>query len=230
MQNKFFKSILTTYLAVICTTISYSKGIELGIQGGPTVTKSFGKTIFKPSADIRYATEIYVKYNFTSKIGIRTGLGFEDKGYTIKGISKADFMGNIISTGNLHHHLQYITIPILAEFTFGKKVLPFFNTGLYLGILTKSQDIAKFDDKTTYKYDATQYYKRADIGFVIGFGFKVPIKTKFLLITEIRNNIGTLNTIGEKFYHEGKYNKFNYSSALNIGFAYKFGSKEVATK
>ena len=30
MQNKFFKSILTTYLAVICTTISYSKGIELG--------------------------------------------------------------------------------------------------------------------------------------------------------------------------------------------------------
>jgi hypothetical protein len=26
------------------------------------------------------ATEIYVKYNFTSKIGIRTGLGFEDKG------------------------------------------------------------------------------------------------------------------------------------------------------
>ena len=106
MQNKFFKSILTAYIAVICTTVSYSKGIELGIQGGPTVTKSFGKTIFKPSADIRYATEIYVKYNFTSKIGIRTGLGFEDKGYTIKGISKADFMGNIISTGNLPQLVQ----------------------------------------------------------------------------------------------------------------------------
>ncbi|MBK6339604.1 MAG: outer membrane beta-barrel protein [Bacteroidetes bacterium] len=230
MQNKFFKSILTTYLAVICTTISYSKGIELGIQGGPTVTKSFGKTIFKPSADIRYATEIYVKYNFTSKIGIRTGLGFEDKGFLDKDVYFTDFQGNIIGTGNIENHSQYITIPILAEFTFGKKVLPFFNTGLYLGILAKSQDITKFDDKTIFKSEATQYYKRADIGFVIGFGFKVPIKTKFLLITEIRNNIGTLNTIGEKFYHEGKYNKFNYSSALNIGFAYKFGSKEVATK
>lgn len=228
MHNIFSKLFLLTILIVVCSVNSYSKGIELGIQAGPTVTKTIGKIAFKHNADIRYATEIYVKYSFTSKIGIRTGLGFEDKGYVIKGLTFADGAGNPLVSGKLHHHLQYITIPILAEFTFGKKLLPYFNTGFYLGILANSKDRYKYDDKTFNKSVETSSYNRFDMGFILGVGIKVPIKEKFLFNVDIRNSVGFLRT--NKYNPTGSYKAINYSTAFNIGFAYKFGNKEVATK
>lgn len=221
----FYKYSILTVILLINLSV-YSKDIELGIQAGPTVTKSFGKSVIKYSADIRYAAEVYVKYSFSSTVGIRTGLGFEDKGGAIKNITFTDGAGNPIGTGKLHHHLQYITIPILAEFTFGKKVQPYFNTGLYMGILAKGQDIAKYDK--AYKTDITQYFNRFDMGFVLGVGIKVPIKEKFLFNIDIRNSIGFLRT--NKNSNPYMKNVLNYSTAFNIGFAYKFGKKESTTK
>ena len=226
------KSIQTILLFIIVlavfTTKSYANEMVIGIQVGPTVTNVLGKNnIFKPKADIRYAAEFYFKYYISNKIAFRTGLGFEDKGYQFKNATFTDPGGNPIGTGKFQHHLQYITIPVLAEFTFGKKVQPYINTGFYFGILAKAQDISKFQSDKV-KSDVTQYINRFDMGFVVGAGINVPIKEKFLFNIDIRNSIGFLRTNKNANIFTNK--RYNYSTAFNFGFAYKFGNKESTSK
>jgi hypothetical protein len=212
-----------TLLALFFSSTSFAKGWDIGLQAGPTVTKAIGKNAINPHADIGAAAEFFVRYNFTSMISLRTGVGFEDKGHKLNGFTITDGNGNIAYTSTFRHRTKYITMPLLVEFTFGKKVQPYFNTGLYMGFLISARDTYKDNNGNALKRTVTNDYRTYDMGYVLGAGIKVPVKQHWLIDVGMRNSFGFLPTnLNSNAYIRKLY---NYSGAFNFGFAYQFGSR-----
>ena len=119
-------------------------------------------------------------------------------------------------------------MPLLVRASIGKKIKYFFEAGTFFGYLIKQTDISeatKYLPKTTT--DNTSGDKRFDTGVTAGFGLTIPIKDKFLISCEIRNNFGLYN-VGMYVINDGTI-KTN-STNLLISFAYKLGIRQTATK
>jgi len=215
------KHTLSAILLLLLSILSFSKGIDIGLQAGPTATTALGKNSIHPRADIGAATEFFVRYNFNSLVSIRTGLGFEDKGHKYKGII-TDGAGNPVYESTFGHRTKYMMIPVLVEFTFGgKKVLPYVNTGLYMGFLVSAVDKYNNSNEVLIKRKVTNDYRTFDMGYLLGVGIKVPIKERWLIDVGMRNAFGFIRT--NKYTSPVVSRFYNYSAAFNFGFAYKFG-------
>jgi len=221
MKKLFYANLM---MVIFTCTIAYAEKPEIGIFAGPTVTKIFSNYNFKQDADVRYMAEFMFKYPFTKTISLRTGISFEDKGAQFKNIFITDVSGYPIGEGSMHFHKYYLIIPVLAEFSFGKKVQPFFNTGFYIGMLLKAKDIGRYN-RTSYSFSNT-YTKPVDFGVVASIGLKIPIKEKFALGFEMRNQVGVLDIFKHTLPGTENKKNFNYSTAFNIGFTYKIQSKQ----
>ena len=218
-----FRIFMTASLLVI-STFTFAKGTDIGIQLGPTLTKSLGKNAINSRVDIGASAEFFVRYNFTQMVSIRSGVGFADRGDRYNGLTYTNAQGDVVLASVLHHRTKYITIPVLVELTFGKsmKVQPYINTGLYFGFLLSARDIYKDNmNGNTFKHTVTNDYHAFDMGYIIGAGIKVPIKTHWMFDFGVRNDFGFLKTNKNSNAYVNKL--MNYSTAFNFGFAYRFG-------
>ncbi len=216
---------LTTAIALWFSflSVSFAGSTDIGIQVGPSLTKSIGKNAINSKVDIGAAAEFFLRYNISNMVSIRSGVGFADKGDRYNGITYTNKEGNQVLASVSHHRTKYITIPLLVELTFGnKKVQPYVNTGLYFGFLLNARDV--FKDNTNgniFKRTVTNDYHVFDMGYVLGVGLKVPIKTHWLFDFGVRNNFGFLQT--NKNSNAYVHKLLNYSSDFNFGFAYRIG-------
>ena len=224
-----FIRLFTVAVIAVCSIHSYSKDMEIGFMAGPTVTKHFTNFGIKYNPDVRYAAEFMFQYRFTNIIGLRTGLGYENKGARINYVSLVDQSGNDISNGKVQFHQHYLTLPVLAEFTFGKKVQPFVNAGIYLGVLLNSKTVFRYGDNKTSD-NITNDKQRIDVGVMASAGIKVPVKKSCFFVFEIRNNIGLLNVYKNNFPGSERYKTRNYSTSFNVGFSYRFSKNEADSK
>lgn len=218
--------LFTLAVLLLIPTLSFSKGTDIGLQLGPTLTKSIGRNNVNSHVDIGAAAEFFVRYNFTPLVSIRTGIGFEDKGDRYNGLNYTNGNGDVVLASVLHHRTKYITIPLLVELTFaqGKKVQPYINTGVYMGFLISARDIYKDNTNgNVFKSTVTNSYHTFDMGYVLGVGLKVPIKTHWLFDFGVRNDFGFIKTNKNSNAYVNKL--LNYSTAFNFGFAYRFGSE-----
>jgi hypothetical protein len=165
----------------------------------------------------------FFQYNLNKNFSLRMDPSYEQKGYKIKQ-QLTDSQGNPISKGKIRGNFDYITIPLLLRANIGNKINYFVNAGPYIGFLLSQNNIvqAPLFDGAKVTYTNTSYYKTIDIGITAGIGLAIPIKDKFALSIEIRNNLGLTNI--NKNTNKDYGIKTN-STNLLVGFAYKFGKK-----
>ena len=99
------------------------------------------------------------------------------------------------------------------------------NVGPYFAYLIKATDVSKGDNITTSTFDHTPYLKRFDTGISTGFGFSIPIKTRFCISFEVRNNLGLYNISAIPVIDNGSI-KTNSTNFL-FGFTYKLKQKAL---
>jgi hypothetical protein len=206
----------------ILTANSQTNKFEIGAEGGPSLIFIHGNEILEKYHDpsLGFAGGISFQYNFYKILSLRTGLSYERKGCWAK-FKVSDVLGQITGEATNHTNYDYITIPILLRATFCKKVKFFINVGPYFGYLIQCISVTKGDDVPYTKWNYTSQMKRFDAGITTGIGLIIPIRKKFAISLEARNNMGLYNVSALPVYHDGSI--INNSTNLLFGFTYRFG-------
>jgi len=205
-------------LTILYTNFIFAqtKKVQIGLEGGPTLASFDGKDRFKNnhSTKVGFAVGLSLQYDISKTISIRTGVGFERKGFKTRLYNPLTNQ----DAGEIRYHFDYLTIPVLARVTLGDKIKFFTNAGPYFAYLLDVTDSRGF-----YKFlpDSWKYnYQKFDWGITAGIGGALPIKDYLLLTLEIRYNFGLYNYIKKSSYIQ--YKCYNNSASLLAGLAYRF--------
>jgi len=215
--------ILTIFVVwtILTTEICHGqvKKFDFGLEGGPSLKSLYGNSVLKKNHKwgIGFSGGLFFQLNFKRNISLRTNIVYERKG-SIDPYQRTDSSGNPLGKLITNGNYDYLTLPILIRATFGHKVKYFVNAGPYFGYLIKAGWEQKGDNFTTRKGDLTAYTKRFDSGISAGLGLTIPIKSRFYISFEIRNNLGLYN-ISPAVYNDNciKTNSTN----LLFGLTYK---------
>jgi hypothetical protein len=153
-------------------------------------------------------------------LSLRTNLSFERKGSSYK-FDYTDDFGQFVKEVKVNYIIDYLTLPILCRATFGKKVKFFINTGPYFGFLLQEYYTSSDPNIGVLIMDDQIFMKRFDAGITTGIGLIIPVRKKFALSLEARNNMGLYNISAFPVYHEGSI--LTNSTNLLFGFTYRFG-------
>lgn len=139
----------------------------------------------------------------------------------------------ITGSGKVTRHFDYLTLPVLARFTFGQKAHFFFNTGLFAGISTRQVEIREGTMKYPSQGGTITYYKTTshsiedfnpiDFGLVGGIGIEVPLKKKWNISMEMRDNLGLISSI-----LRNNYSLRTNTLTMLLGISYKLGFREAS--
>ena len=220
------KIIIFLLISVGTTTVLFAQQnkFDIGIEGGPSRTFLRGNDFLEEFYDpkIGFSGGIFLQYNFPKIFSIRTNLAFERKGTLFKG-TLINTNGEGYGEFTAHLNYEYLTLPVLIRAGFGNKVKYFVNAGPFLGHLMKQENIVKAAGYLTLTNEYTNSYKQFDVGITAGLGVTIPIKEKFYISCEIRNNQGLLDISKSQIYNGGTI-KTN-STNLLVGLAYKLGTR-----
>lgn len=227
-------------------TFAQSSKFEVGVELGPSVSTFRGKSEFYDYKPVVYgAAALSFQYNYSEFFSIRMGLGYEEKGFT------SDITDKDYSTNYSYQEVQskfrttceYLTVPVLAHFTFGKKLTFFVNAGGYIGMLTNKKNHIDWEDNGNphlfrlHKQESTEKYRYFDFGVSAGLGIGIPVSENLVLSFEARDNLG-LTDIRRKNapyitpgYSAGKAHPIMTNSAnLLIGISYHLRASEPFNK
>lgn len=203
---------------------------ELGIEGGPSLTYLRGNEVLKEINDptIGFSGGVTFQYNFPKIVSLRTNVSFERKGSVVKS-NFTDANGNPMGEFKVYTNFEYLTLPVLARVSFGKKFKFFTNVGPYFGFLIKqtfvTEETDQFQGGTS---DNTENDKRFDVGLSGGIGGSLTVKGKFVITLEARHNLGLYNVSKVPVANDGSI--LTNSTNLLIGFAYGFGARTEEKK
>ncbi len=225
---KRFKLLLSAVLSFssVCLCAQFNN-IYLGPEGGPGVTFLWGNSqILQDRVPIVAGTAGYAfQYNFTKIFSIRTDLAYERAGTDY--LNYTSFTNYPITRRS---EFNYLTLPILARATFGKKVGFFINAGPYISVLLREVDIAEDALSNKIIEYHTGYYKRPDIGISEGLGVLVPFGGSFAVSFEARNNTGFYNISNPAVYGSANGAIRNNTTNFIFAFIYKLVTKKPAAK
>ena len=214
MNQKTFFFLSIAFLLSFSQLNAQTNKFELGVEASPSITflkgSSFIENFYDPT--LGFSGGLSFQYNIGKRIALRTNIAYERKG----GISRNNFYynGNLIQNSSINFNFDYLTLPILVRFSFGKKVKYFVNTGPYFGYLLSQTFVTKGDNFNTWTNDYTSATNKFDFGVSFGTGLQYPLKEKIYLSSEIRGNLGLYNTIPNG---DTKVNSVN----LLLGIAYR---------
>ncbi len=234
--NQLLLLITLLYSALAFSQVSK---YEIGIEGGVSSVSLRGNGFVadKNVADVSFATGFSLLYHFNDRFSLKTNIFYERKGNTINyfyhelPFDKMDVY--IKEELEAQYRLDYLTLPVLARYSFGKQNNFFVNAGGYIGYLLKSMVISsKFSKGGRQETDNTGQFSRLDFGFVSGVGGQVNLKKDIILSVELRNSLG-LQNIGkedDEYYQSDlilkKDGLSTHTTSLLIGLSYRL-SKSI---
>ncbi len=197
------KLFLITALSII--SVINTKGQSN--QGDFTVAPQIGLNIstFFTDTDLDYKTKTgftggaIVEYYFSDRWSMRTGLLYDPMG------AEDDF-DNI-------DRLNYLTIPLNANWHFGKNRNWYLNFGLGLSFLLNAESELA-DGSTT---DIKEIVPSSDVGLILGIGYKFDISDNLQLFIDYQSFGGIYNIDKEESL---PYEIRNSRSAFNVGLVF----------
>jgi len=201
------------------------KKLELGIEGGPNSSDIYSSSsLMNVGPAYHFSIGLTGQYNISETFSIKTGIGYEKKGYTLA----FSYVTNPASPDPFYttynpFNMDYMVIPIEARMTFGKKIKFFVDAGPYLGFMTGAKTTITALDSIGHKYsfsenDMINRYKHFDFGAGAGIGLERAISERWIIDLEVRLNYGFLNN-GYPFSNSPSVE--NESSNILLGLRYK---------
>ena len=142
-----------------------------------------------------------MEYYFSRDWGVKAKLIYDQKGWN------NDLIDGPGGTYPTNINLNYLTIPIMANWHFGNHRNWYVNFGPYFGFLLNANE-------TRFDTDITSDFNENDFGFAAGIGLKVPVSNKLKLFFEFEGQ-GGFNDI---FKNNPNSSVTNSRSSFNVGF------------
>jgi hypothetical protein len=226
------KSFLWVVIVLLSSSLSFSQSnkINVGIEGGSGLASLRGNLVENADHQSRigYTGGLTLQYNFKNKISICTGVSYEPKGDRYEANLVNENIDKI-GTSEVTSNFDYIIIPLLIRQSFGKKIIGFFNVGGYYGYLLKQTDeYEPVNGFAAIEIQGPEFLKRKDIGISGGAGIAFPLKEKFMISVEVRENLGLTHISKGPDWSEGRLE--TNSINLLVGFIYKPGMFKQASE
>jgi hypothetical protein len=201
------KKIITTLFVVLgfyTLTLAQnkSKGSEFGIgigYNGAYVTSSNQST----SAISGFNVGIHNDFYFSDRWSLKAKLVYDQKGW-----AKGFLTVGTTTHHNVNYRLNYITVPVMANWHFGKTRNWYLNFGPYLGFLTTAT--VKINGSNT---DVKQVFNSVDGGLDLGIGVKFPVSGTSKLYIEYDGQSG----VGDIFQNSAGGSVRSARASINIG-------------
>jgi opacity protein-like surface antigen len=181
--------------------------MELGFQSGVNLSSPYGDNISKEQTGILAGLHIggHVKINITSHFGVKAILAYDQIGASYSPLMLENSTGTGIVKGKLVSKLNYLNLPLLAEYSFGNKVKFNVNAGAFAGLLLKYTLITKTEEPgVSANRTSPDTRKSTNFGASAGAGIQLPITSSMKLDLGIQDNLGLSNT-----YNDGGTTKIN---------------------
>lgn len=198
------KIAITLFLALVfSTTITAQKkgDVEFGLNVGFNNSTGSGEGAdFDSGSGFNFGGSM--DYYFSPEWSIKAKLIYDQKGWD------NDFIEDV-NTGNIYPtdvNLNYVTVPVMANWHFGNKKNWYLNFGLYMGFLLNAEE-------TRFNTDIKEYFNENDFGLALGIGVKIPVSSKLKVFFEFDGQGGFNDVFSDYTYYEVT----NTRSSLNVG-------------
>jgi len=148
-------------------------GFELGTTVGYNLSTVTSGSQTNSHYRSGFNVTVFGDYFFSNRWSIKTKLSYDQKGWDNGYIENLD--NNQRSLTN--YHINYLTVPVMANWHFGKKRNWFLNFGPYAGFVLSAKE-------TTFNMDLKEHLKTADIGLGLGIGVKIPVANRLKILLE----------------------------------------------
>jgi opacity protein-like surface antigen len=197
------KLLLTTVLALSFSTVSFSQkkgAVEFGFNVGYNASTISNSDVSADEASgFNFAGSL--DYYFSERWSIKGKLIYDQKGWDngfMEDTNGFDYVTDF--------NINYLTVPVMANWHFGRKRNWFLEFGPYVGFLLNAEDVR-------FGTDVTEAFNPTDFGLALGIGVKIPVSDKIKLFFEYEGQGG--------FNDVFKVNDFssvtNSRSSLNVG-------------
>ena len=208
------KKIFTTLLMVmgiytITQAQNKSTGNEFGIGIGYNaayVTSSNQSTKATSGFNIAIHNDFY----FSDRWSLKAKAVYDQKGWGNGFLNVATSSGNINYT-SVDYKLNYITVPVMANWHFGKTRNWYLNFGPYVGFLTGAHVRT-----VNGNIDVKSVFNSTDVGFDAGIGIKFPVSSKSKLYIEYDGQSG----FGDIFKNSGSGSVTSARASFNVGLTF----------
>jgi opacity protein-like surface antigen len=200
----------------IFTTLLILSGIYSASFAQTRNTVEFGGNIGWNLAYISYADNngdtyylngfnagVSLEYYFSDRWGIKGKLIYDQKGGSNGILNFQD--GTEID--NINFRLNYITLPVMANWHFGRTRNWYLNFGPYVGVLMSAKE-------SYSNMDIKDAFNSTDFGLALGIGVKFPISRSVKMFIEADGQGG----ITDIFKDNPDRSVQNSRSSINVGF------------
>ena len=173
MKKQLFITALAIF-GILTSNAQDSGDFELGVGLGLNLT-NVSTIVGQDNASSRTAFNAGVsgEYYFSDRWGLKAKLIYDSKGWS----------NGFINTVTTDYKLNYITLPIMANWHFGSNRNWYLNFGPYVGFLVNAED-------SELGLDLKDEFKSTDFGFAFGIGYKFKINDKIKLYIEFDGQSG----------------------------------------
>jgi opacity protein-like surface antigen len=140
-------------------------------------------------------------YSFSDRWGVKARVIYDEKGWADGFLVLND--GTEID--GVDYHLDYITVPIMANWRFGRMRNWYLDFGPYMGFLVNANE-------SSNSANVRPLFNSTDVGLALGIGVKIPLTDKAKLFFEYEGQGGLTNVFAQG---DGTYQ--NIRSSINVG-------------
>ncbi len=205
------KKLFTTLFAVLgIFTLAHaqqSKGVEFGVgigYSGASVSNSDNQSTKSKSG---FNAAVSVDNYFSDRWSLKVKAIYDQKGWA-NGFITVNDGGSSTTYQPVDFKLNYLTVPIMANWHFGKTRNWYLNFGPYVGFLLSA-------NVTQFSQSVKPVFNDVDGGLAYGIGVKLPVaeKTKFYIEFDGQGGVTNLFVKGAS-----TTDIRSARGALNIGF------------
>jgi len=230
-------------LIVVLPQVLSSQQFSIGLKDGVTISGINGRYDFKnfENTDIENAVGhcfgFILNYQLNKYFILQVEINYENKGFEF---------GESLLGGGLegYYSMSYLTIPVIADFEFGKHIKYYGYAGVYIGFLTKAENYTSLSSTSSSElivydlsYDPSNVFNKYEFGGLIGLGIKFPLCEKVKLFIDSRYNFGlTRAAKNTDFDYESNHwypdspdnfqNVYNRSLSISLGILFKLKNKD----
>ena len=196
------KKIITVKLLIAFSVIGFAQkkgdvefGINLGLNSS-NVTSEYLSSDTGTGVNLGFAAD----YFFSDSWSLKGKIIYDQKGWD------NGYFDDGINEFRTTYNLNYLTIPVMANWHFGKKKNWNLNFGPYAGFLLSAEE-------TAYNTNVKEFFNTNDFGLNIGIGVKFPLSNKLKLNIEYEAQSG----FSDVFKDNNNKRIIGTRGALNVG-------------
>lgn len=193
---------LMAIIGFVATTTAQSRGnVEFGFNSGLNssfISDSWGSSDVRTNFNAGASADFYFSDSWSLKVkGIYDRKGWNNDLITVDGnVYRSNFA------------VDYVTIPVMANWHFGNRRNWYVNFGPYVGFLVNAEE-------TAFNSDVKDMFNTTDVGLALGLGVKIPLSNYAKLFIEYDVQGGFTEIFKHDF--DNGDNATTTRGALNVG-------------